>query len=45
MRLPQDGEGLPLKGMVGPDDRDPLWEVLVMGSVWWLPSTPFPMRP
>jgi hypothetical protein len=33
VRLTQDGEGLPLKGVVSPDDGHALREVLVMGSV------------
>ena len=33
VRLTQDSEGLPLKGVVSPDDGHALREVLVMGSV------------
>ena len=33
MRLPQHGEGLPRKRMMGPDNRDAFREVPVMGSV------------
>jgi hypothetical protein len=39
VHLAQDDEGLPLKGVAIPDDGHPLREVLVMGSVWQLPST------
>lgn len=41
VRLPQDGERLPLERVVGPDDGHALREVPEVGSVWRLPSTRF----
>jgi len=38
-RLAKDLERLPMKRMMRADDSHSFREVLMMGSVWWFPST------
>jgi hypothetical protein len=44
VRVPQNLQRLPLKGVMRTRDGHLLREVLTVGSVWWFPSIRFPTR-
>jgi hypothetical protein len=37
--MPENLQRLPFKWVVRTSDGHPFWEVLMVGSVWWFPST------